>query len=157
MGLSARRLMRLGIVVGAIALTMTSPRPTQAKVTCPARSAAMPVVSWLVDHIDSVTVHHLTSQNDSLVEVDGYPKTSTDPAFINAVLSLTGSYVPWNGYDSPSPFGSFYYPRWGNWYAEYELRTSQEVYYAWMWRSARYNRERLLVFTFSDMETGTDS
>ena len=55
MGISERRFIRLvsGIVV--IGLTLGLKTPSLA-VACPARSAAMPVVSWLVDHVDSVTV-----------------------------------------------------------------------------------------------------
>lgn len=117
----------------------------------------MPVVSWLLNQIDSVTVHHFNLVNNQLVEVSGYPTTTADPNFIKGVLNLTGTYVKWNGYDAPSPFGYFYYPNWGSWYAEYELRVGQAVYSVWMWRSRRYNTGSLLVFTFSDMAQAADS
>ncbi len=150
-------LLCLGMTLAAVGLMGSGFRSVRAMPACPARSAAMPVVSWLVDHLDSVTVHRFGVVEGNLVEVGGYPKTSTDPAFLSRVLSLSGSYVRWNGYDSPSPFGAFYYPRWGNWYTELELHVDSAAYYVWMWRSERYNRGRLLVFTFADLDVGTDS
>src|SRR5689334_23135543 len=111
MGSVSQRVLQLGIVIVVIGLVFGMPRPSLAAVTCPARSAAMPVVRWLVDRLDSVTIHRFQVVNGSLVEPAGYPKTSADPAFLKGVLSLSGSYVRWNGYDSPSPFGAFYYPR----------------------------------------------
>jgi hypothetical protein len=157
MRMMVRRFIRLGIGIVIIGLALAPPKPGLAAVSCPPKSAAIPVVSWLINQLDSVTIHRFSVLNGRQVEVRGYPKTSTDPAFLEGVLNLTGAYVQWNGYNSPSPFGAFYYPRWGDWFAQYELRTGQDVYFVWMWRSTRYNRARLLVFTFADLQSSTDS
>ncbi len=156
MRFSGRRAARVVLCIAAIGLTTMFNRPALAAANCPARSAAMPVVSWLLGQIDSVTIHHLTLVNNQLVEVSGYPVTTAEPKFLNGLLNLTGTYVKWNGYDAPSPFGSFYYPNWGNWYAQYELRVGPAVYSVWMWRSYRFNTGMLLVFTFKDMLQSAD-
>ncbi len=154
---SARKLLRSAIAIAAISLAAAFNRPALSAPTCPARSAAMSVVGWLVARADAVTIHRYSSVNGNLVEADGYPKTSTDQSFVNAVLHLTGSYVRWNGYNSRSPFGSFYYPNWGAWYAKYEVHSGPDVHYVWMWRSYWRNPGSLLAFTFADMAQGTDS
>jgi hypothetical protein len=156
--MNCSRLARIGIAIGVmiISLVAVHPEPAVAAPNCPAKSAAMPVVSWLLGQVDSVTVHHFNLVNNQLVEASGYPITTADPDFLQRLLNLTGSYVKWNGYDAPSPFGYFYYPNWGSWYAQYELHVGGAVYSIWMWRSRRYYTGSLLVFTFSDMAQAAD-
>src|SRR5690348_13045179 len=93
---------QLALLVCVVGLNFTIYQPTHAMEDCPEKSRAMPVISWLVAHIDSVTVRRFKVVNGESVEAEGYPKTTENPQFINNLLTLIGSFVQWNGYDSPS-------------------------------------------------------
>ncbi len=131
--------------------------PAQALAACPARSDSIPVVSWLLNHIDSVTVHRFRWPSGGLTEEPGYPKVVNDPTVLNNLLHLTGSYVPWNGYDSNTTFGDFYYPTSGSWYDEYELHADGTVYPLWIGRSELHNTRNVLAFLFRDMQANADA
>lgn len=145
------------IAIAALIVGFVHSSTVIASVKCPS-GPTVPVVSWLTQHIDSVTAHYLWWRPGNSLSPVRYGGTAvhTDAKFINGLLSLTGAYVKWNGYNSATPFGDFTYPRDGEWYEWYEIRTGQNVYQIWIWSPLKYTQDARLVFTFADMQQTTD-
>lgn len=147
-----RRLLAACLVVLLFAIA----QPAQANIACQ-QGASVPAVAWLTPRLDSVTVHHFWWRPGE--PTSGYgPQVAniTDKRFIASLTRLTGSSVPWLGYDHAAPFGGFTYPKDGTWFSEYELHVGGNTYQSWVWDEFDYSYKNVLVFTFANMNvTGT--
>jgi len=133
------------------------PSNVPAAVGCPT-GARLPVVSWLTQRIDSVTIEHLWWRPETRPPAKyGYSTTTHDPRFIQGLLSLTGAPVPWLDYSHKEPFGGFTYPDGGQWFEEYTLHVGKTDYQVWVWYEWDYTARNVLVFTFADMIQSTDN
>lgn len=104
--------------------------------SCPG-GRSIPVVSWLMNHIDGALVNERP-----VIEQDR----------LNDILLLTGRPVSWNGYNTPSPFGEFYYPQNGHWRSMYLLVVDGNRFELWFWHSDVALTDRVLAFMFEDMQ-----
>jgi hypothetical protein len=132
-------MIKLLILIAFLTTLISQPTPAAA-LSCPA-GKSIPVVSWLMNHLDGALIK-------------GIPVT--EKPLLDTILNLHGVPVPWNGYLSPSPFGPFGYPNNGAWLDTFLLFSDGERYELWFWHSDRLVTDRVLVFMFKDMEYRTD-